>query len=128
MNELGESQDVNSGKGGWDSGEIETISQEPSTTSQLRVERVDGTQARLKLYIINNGNAFKNRGKGGWDSGEIETVGIWACNGTILRVERVDGTQARLKQLMMGRMLLLFRDVERVDGTQARLKLYHPYS
>ena len=39
---------VRSGKGGWDSGEIETI---PGCTALLlsaEVERADGTQARLK--------------------------------------------------------------------------------
>ena len=61
-----------SGKGGWDSGEIET--------SHLQIQLLLGY-----------------RGKGGWDSGEIETVAYPCSSCQRLNVERVDGTQARLK-------------------------------
>ena len=37
------------------------------------VERVDGTQARLKHHLYLQGSLLGSRGKGGWDSGEIET-------------------------------------------------------
>ena len=85
------------GKGGWDSGEIETsnypsgatlpagVERVDGTQARLkqpltprsshlrRVERVDGTQARLKRWIYLLEEACSSRGKGGWDSGEIET-------------------------------------------------------
>ena len=85
------------------------------------MERVDGTQARLKLRRGRRARHTRYRGKGGWDSGEIETGKHrdhpvnWECGkggwdsgeietppdiGTIayrMAVERVDGTQARLK-------------------------------
>ena len=37
------------------------------------MERVDGTQARLKLTLPERVWLDMIRGKGGWDSGEIET-------------------------------------------------------
>ncbi len=40
---------------------------------QEDVERVDGTQARLKQEIRRTWHIFFSCGKGGWDSGEIET-------------------------------------------------------
>ena len=39
----------------------------------IGVERVDGTQARLKQYSAQGNDRVYERGKGGWDSGEIET-------------------------------------------------------
>ena len=39
----------------------------------FEVERVDGTQARLKLLLFLELSQDLSRGKGGWDSGEIET-------------------------------------------------------
>ena len=65
------------GKGGWDSGEIETIL-DSSNDKDFRVERVDGTQARLKPHAAT-------------------TAAVSAV------VERVDGTQARLKHRRKGR-------------------------
>ena len=63
-----------SGKGGWDSGEIETDIAVSSTLLMAEVERVDGTQARLKQPLS-------------------KIIHI-----QMTLVERVDGTQARLKQ------------------------------
>ncbi len=41
----------------------------------IRVERVDGTQARLKqIVLIEQEDLPVAGGKGGWDSGEIETA------------------------------------------------------
>jgi len=40
------------------------------------VERVDGTQARLKPFHSRCVGISESGGKGGWDSGEIETVSI----------------------------------------------------
>ena len=40
------------------------------------MERVDGTQARLKLDTVADVPPAVPGGKGGWDSGEIETSGI----------------------------------------------------
>src|SRR5260370_14457641 len=60
-------------KCGWDSGEIKTFDINRADNIAVIVERVDGTQARLKL----------KRG---------------ICDMMASRVERVDGTQARLKQ------------------------------
>ena len=109
------------------------------------MERVDGTQARLKLRKILQDYGIKPGGKGGWDSGEIETHRYFAVaihrprgkggwdSGEIetfiftslcarcYNVERVDGTQARLKP-SGGIPFLSNLCVERVDGTQARLK------
>ena len=43
------------------------------------MERVDGTQARLKREeFIDEDTVLTQGGKGGWDSGEIETVFIAA--------------------------------------------------
>ena len=39
------------GKGGWDSGEIETFSCRSDSSAIWLVERVDGTQARLKPMV-----------------------------------------------------------------------------
>ena len=64
------------GKGGWDSGEIETSNYKFYFLTVYPVERVDGTQARLKLRIYALFNFSINRGKGGWDSGEIETSSL----------------------------------------------------
>jgi len=61
------------GKGGWDSGEIETTKTRLLMHGNL-VERVDGTQARLKQGIVQRNISSGWRGKGGWDSGEIETA------------------------------------------------------
>ncbi len=61
------------------------------------MERVDGTQARLKRGI-------QGRAKEKTD------------------VERVDGTQARLKHASDPSTIVTTVQVERVDGTQARLK------
>ena len=60
------------------------------------VERVDGTQARLK-----------------------QVIAVFFVDA--LNVERVDGTQARLKRQVPPLGECRFH-VERVDGTQARLK------
>ena len=38
------------------------------------VERVDGTQARLKQKVSRVNETECKGGKGGWDSGEIETL------------------------------------------------------
>ena len=38
------------------------------------MERVDGTQARLKQESHQSASVGRYRGKGGWDSGEIETL------------------------------------------------------
>ena len=38
------------------------------------MERVDGTQARLKQPMGSATGYCRERGKGGWDSGEIETI------------------------------------------------------
>ena len=65
------------------------------------MERVDGTQARLKH------SAIVAHGTGGNP------------------VERVDGTQARLKLVRCHTSRLAETPVERVDGTQARLKLLY---
>ena len=62
-----------SGKGGWDSGEIETVAFTMLSCTIQRVERVDGTQARLKPINWIVTDPRRMRGKGGWDSGEIET-------------------------------------------------------
>src|SRR5260370_37750888 len=64
---------IGSGKGGWDSGEIENLLLARLLSVLYNVERVDGTQARLKLLL---GIFF-------------EIINRF--------VERVDGTQARLK-------------------------------
>ena len=61
------------GKGGWDSGEIETTLAQFAIFFLSSVERVDGTQARLKHCVVTTSQ---------------DTI----------RVERVDGTQARLKR------------------------------
>ena len=61
------------------------------------MERVDGTQARLKHLLVNISDDLARR------------------------VERVDGTQARLKQTWTA-LGIAHALVERVDGTQARLK------
>ena len=42
---------VTRGKGGWDSGEIETYTNVKAFGAQGNVERVDGTQARLKRIL-----------------------------------------------------------------------------
>ena len=64
------------GKGGWDSGEIETPKRSCISYELLiEVERADGTQARLKQH--DNDAVFTH----------LDTM-----------VERADGTQARLKQ------------------------------
>src|SRR5260370_39365012 len=67
----------------------------PQTRSQ--VERVDGTQARLKRSYATWIFARFGSGKGGWDSGEIETFDTLGIKNEYDKVERVDGTQARLK-------------------------------
>ena len=61
------------------------------------MERVDGTQARLKHLSASSAHNPQGSGKGGWDSGEIETclAALRVCR--LAMVERVDGTQARLK-------------------------------
>ena len=40
------------GKGGWGSGEIETVQRSSSSNQESRVERVDGAQARLKPLSV----------------------------------------------------------------------------
>ena len=64
---------MSSGKGGWDSGEIETV---------------------CDMCVTMHNEVG---GKGGWDSGEIETTKYSSTGFSIPQVERVDGTQARLK-------------------------------
>ena len=61
------------GKGGWGSGEIETIHAVVEPVDEIRVERVDGAQARLKLDPGTWHCQTDCSGKGGWGSGEIET-------------------------------------------------------
>ena len=62
------------------------------------MERVDGTQARLKRKIFHCSYRYSlSSGKGGWDSGEIETPQESRRKAMHTEVERVDGTQARLK-------------------------------
>src|SRR5712672_154895 len=88
------------GKGGWGSGEIETLSR------------------------LNNSRSSLYGGKGGWGSGEIETPCHLVLPDCFQMVERVDGAQARLKQYPGRRDCNSGTRVERVDGAQARLKLH----
>src|SRR6266852_2413879 len=54
------------GKGGWGSGEIETAQSNPQRLLRLRVERVDGAQARLKhVFIPVSPSMYCSCGKGG---------------------------------------------------------------
>ena len=62
------------GKGGWGSGEIETLTELDRVETKAKVERVDGAQARLKLENEAEGPIERGCGKGGWGSGEIETL------------------------------------------------------
>ena len=113
---------------------------------RLRVERVDGAQARLKLSGMTDSLGRHYSGKGGWGSGEIETAVTFDEYPDDWDVERVDGAQARLKlhDALIDRLtqpsgkggwgsgeietalfaVTLMRHVcvERVDGAQARLK------
>jgi len=86
------------------------------------VERVDGTQARLKQMGPIRRRLNGVGGKGGWDSGEIETYFAFDEALKTTSVERVDGTQARLKHFLLVSLSWLLIHVERGDGTQARLK------
>ena len=113
-----------SGKGGWDSGEIETLKHWTLRCFQVCRGKGGWDSGEIETHVTEHMLYHCIcSGKGGWDSGEIETENITNVQArSSIRVESVDGTQARLKhalqQLHSGHNIT----VERVDGTQARLK------
>ena len=88
------------GKGGWDSGEIETCLGSGGA-SPASCGKGGWDSGEIETNRTTEYHPLGISGKGGWDSGEIETSQMPIRQRGLSGVERVDGTQARLKPPMV---------------------------